>query len=333
VKRFFIFLAAFCCAGGLLFGTGKREEAPEPLKFGVFLPDPVSPWTRAFYWEAVQAVTLASMESRGGFEFRIHSAASSEEQIEQIRELAVWGAGWLVIYPLDSAAVTPVLKELHSLGKRIVVADQWLTDRDFGWAGIAWDHETAGAESGRALALEMKNSLLTNYLCLGGVAGPAEAELMDAFFGEMEKSSSLVNILGGRTYIPTGYDPADAYRKAAALFRRFPKIDAVYCPDDDALMEVLKAAEEAKRPDIRLFFGRGGSRAVCALILDHESRVKATALHGPSIAGEAVRFAVSASREKEGATFHNASSVRTIRIPTVLINRFNADRYAGAGAY
>jgi ribose transport system substrate-binding protein len=333
VKRLFFFLTALCCAGSLLFGTGKQEEAPEPVKFGVLLPAPVSPWTRALYWEAVQAAALASMESRGGFEFRVRSAASSGEQIEQIRELAALGSGWLVIFPLDSAAVTPVLKELHSLGIRIVAADQGLTDLDFGWAGVAWDHEAAGTESGRALALEMRNSLLANYLCLGGAAGPAEAELMDAFFREMEKSSSLVNILGGRTYIPTGYDPSTAYREAAALFRRFPRIDAVYCPDDDALVEVLKAAEEADRSDIKLFFGRGGSRAVCALILDHKSRVDATVLHGPSIAGEAVRFAVSAATEQEGAAFHNAPNARTIRIPAVLINRSNADRYAGSGGY
>ncbi|MDR1567015.1 MAG: substrate-binding domain-containing protein [Treponema sp.] len=302
------------------------------MKLGVLLPAPVSPWTRALYREAVQAVTLSSMESRGGFEFRMRSAASSGEQIEQIHELAAWGAGWLVIFPLDSAAVTPVLKELHSRGKRIVAADQGLTDRGFGWAGIAWDHEAIGTETARALGLEMKHSLLANYLCLGG-GGPVGAELMDAFFREMEQSPFLVNILGGRTYIPTGYDPADAYREAAALFRRFPRIDAVYCPDDDALVEVLKAAEEADRSDIRLFFGTGGSMAVCALILDPESKVEATALRGPSIAGEAVRFAVSAAREKEGAVFHNAPGPKTIRIPTALIDRSNAEHYAGAAAY
>jgi ribose transport system substrate-binding protein len=272
------------------------------------------------------------MESQGNFQFRIFTAAVSEEQLAQITELEEWGMGWLLILPLEGEAITPELKRLHSKSVRIVVIDQGLSNTDFGYADVSGDHAARGALSGQWLAKEMKAAFMTNYLCLGGMPSPAETELTDAFFGEMSASPSLVNVLGEGQYRSIVLDAESAYRETAALVRRFPKIDAIFCHDDDALVGVLKAVKESGRKEIRLLLGGGGSKEVLALIRDDDPLVRAATLYSPKIAAEAIGFAVSAARNPGSDGFHGGTGQFKVRMPTVLIDGSNVEGYF-SGAY
>jgi ribose transport system substrate-binding protein len=331
----FFFLALALFWPDPLFAKGKAEAEPLKAKFGILLPrgaspgfsSPEKPWHIALYQEAVQAAALAAMESLGNFEFRIFTASTSEEQLAQISGLEEWGMGWLLILPVDVSTITLKLKKIHSKSVKIVVIDQGLGGTGFGYADVSGDHAAMGALSGQWLAKEMKAALMANYLCLGFKPCPAETELMDAFFGEMSASPSLVNVLGEGQYRSVSPDAESAYKEAAALIRRFPKIDAIFCRDDDILPGVLKAVKESGRKEIRLLLGGGGSKGVCGLIQDDDPLVRATTLYSPKVASEAISFAVSAARNPEGDGFHEGSGPFKRRIPTVLIDKGNVVLY------
>ncbi|AEF80485.1 substrate-binding domain-containing protein [Leadbettera azotonutricia] len=328
--RFFPVIAVFALAlfwSAPLFAKGEAEAEPIRAKFGVLLPSQDRPWHTALYQEAVQATALAAMESLGNFEFRILTASAPEEQLAQITGLEEWGMGWLLILPLDFSTITLKLKELHSKSVRIVVIDQSLGNAGFGYADISGDYAAMGSISGQWLAKKMKAAFMTNYLCLGGRSSLSETELMDTFFGEMSKEPSLVNVLGEGQYKSIALNAESAYKETAALLRRFPKIDALFCQDDDILTGVLKAVKESGRKDIRLLLGGGGSRETLRLIRDNDPLVKATTLYSPKIAAEAIGFAVSSARNPEGDGFHEGTEQLKVRIPTVLIDKSNVGRY------
>jgi ribose transport system substrate-binding protein len=333
-KKFFYVIAAFMALlwPNPLLAKGKVEAEPIKAKFGVLLPSLEKPWHTALYQEAVQAAALAIMESQGNFEFRIFTASDPEEQLAQITELEEWGMGWLLIVPLDTNTITLRLKEIHSKSVKIVVIDQSLGDTGFDYADISGDHAAMGALSGQWLAKEMKLTLMTNYLCLGGRPSPVETELFDTFFGEMAKEPSLVNVLGEGQYRSIALNAEAAYKETAALLRRFPKIDAIFCRDDDVLPGVLKAVKESDHKELRLLLGGGGSKEVCALIRDDDPLVKVSTLYSPKIAAEAIGFAVSSARNPEGDGFHEGDGGFKVRIPAVLIDETNVRLYFD-GAY
>jgi hypothetical protein len=55
--------------------------------------------------------------------------------------------------------------------------------------------------------------------------------------------------------------------------------------------------------------------------------VKATTLYSPNVVSEAIGFAVSSARNPEGDGFHEGKGQFKVRMPTVLIDHSNIDRY------
>src|SRR4029453_17577385 len=52
----------------------------------------------------------------------------------------------------------------------------------------------------------------------------------------------------------------DAFKVMQDYLTRFPKIDAVWASDDDMAVGVQKAIEQAKRSDVKMVVGGGGSK-------------------------------------------------------------------------
>jgi ribose transport system substrate-binding protein len=235
---------------------------------------------------------------------------------------------YLVILPHESAPLTQPVKELAAKGLRCIVVDRGLTDTNFGYVNLAGDNPGLGRMSGEWLAKAMKAEGLTNYVAMGGMPVVIDTERMTAFFAEMKKEASLVNLLSGDRYEFANWSTQDGLRIMETFLQQYPKIDAVFCQDDDVLTGVMQAIKEANRADIKIVLGGAGSKAVYQMIMADDPLVRASATYHPSMIADGIQYAVDVATGQLSADFATAGAPVTVVIPSVMVDKDNvADHY------
>lgn len=307
--------------------TGCKEKAKESLKIGVAVPTADHGWTGGIGWWADYAVDEIQKTAGQQIQFRVVHSANATQQVSDVENLASWGMNYLVILPHESAPLTAPVKQLHAKDVKCIIVDRGLTDTSFGYVNLAGDNAGLGRESGKWLAATMKAERLTNYVAMGGMPVVIDTERMDAFFAEMNRESSLVNLLGQDRYEFANWSVQDGLRIMESFLQRYPKIDAVFCQDDDVLTGVYQAIRESGRTDIKILLGGAGSKVVYKMIIDGDPLVRATTLYHPSMIRDGIQYAVDVATGAKSDSFHTASSPVSVVIPSGLVDKSNVQQY------
>ncbi|MDR0655499.1 MAG: substrate-binding domain-containing protein [Treponema sp.] len=306
------------------FAAGRKDNA---VKIGVAIPSADHGWTGGIGWWANHRVDEINKASPGKFEFRVVLAATPQEQVGQVESLLQWGIKYLVILPHEAAPLTPIMKQAHDQGVRVIAVDRGIEPDNFGCIYMAGDNAQMGTLSGQWLASTMKAEGLTNYIAIGGMPIPIDTERMNGFFPEMNKESSLVPLLGKDRYEFCDFQAQKALALMQTYFQQYPKIDAVFCQDDDALQGVLQAIRESGRTDIKIVLGGAGSKPVYQMIMNNDPLVRATTLYHPSMIADGVQYAVDVANGVKSDSFHNESRSVPVKVPSDLIDKANVNQY------
>ncbi|MDR1251515.1 MAG: substrate-binding domain-containing protein [Treponema sp.] len=307
-----------------VFASGARQSGV--TKIGVAVPTADHGWTGGIGWWADFKVEELKRQYPD-IQFNVVHSANATQQVNDVENLAAWGMNYLVILPHESAPLTQPVKQLAARGLRCIVVDRGLTDTTFGYVNLAGDNPGLGRVSGQWLAKTMKAEGLTNYVTMGGMPVVIDTERMDAFFGEMDKESSLVNLLGKDRYEFANWSTQDGLRLMETFLQQYPKIDAVFCQDDDVLTGVIQAIKESGRSDVKIAMGGAGSKAVYQMIMNNDPLVRATSLYHPSMIADGIQYAVDVATGKKSADFASASQPITVVIPSALIDKSNVAQY------
>ncbi|MCL2270139.1 MAG: substrate-binding domain-containing protein, partial [Treponema sp.] len=256
-------------------------------------------------------------------QFNVVHSANATQQVTDVENLAAWGMNYLVILPHESAPLTRPVRDLAAKGVRCIVVDRGLTDTSFGYVNLAGDNPGLGRMSGQWLRDTMKAERLTNYVVMGGMPVVIDTERMQAFFAEMNKEASLVPLLGKDKYEFANWSTQDGLRIMETFLQQYPKIDAVFCQDDDVLTGVLQAIKEANRADVKIALGGAGSKAVYQMIMNNDPLVRATATYHPSMIADGIQYAVDVALGKKSADFATAKSPVTVVIPSEMVTKAN----------
>ncbi|MDR1175788.1 MAG: substrate-binding domain-containing protein [Treponema sp.] len=309
------------------FAGGRRASGGAgAIKVGVAVPTADHGWTGGVGWWADFAVNEIK-QSNASIEFRVVHSNNATTQVSDVENLAAWGMNYLVILPHESAPLTAPVKQLHAQGVKCIVVDRGLTDTSFGYVNLAGDNAGLGRVSGEWMSKTMKAEGLTNYVAMGGMPVVIDTERMDAFFAEMNKEPSLNNLLGGNRYEFANWSTQDGLRLMETFLQQYPKIDAVFCQDDDVLTGVLQAIRESGRTDIKIAMGGAGSKAVMQLIMNNDPLVRSTSLYHPSMIRDGIQYAVDVATGSKSDSFHNAGSPVSVVIPSALIDKSNVQQY------
>jgi ribose transport system substrate-binding protein len=329
MKKIAIVFLVLLAAGTFVFTGCKKGTASQTIKIGVAVPTADHGWTGGIGWWADYKVEELKKEYPN-IQFNVVHSANATQQVNDVENLAAWGMNYLVILPHESAPLTQPVKQLAAKGLRCIVVDRGLTDTSFGYVNLAGDNAGLGRVSGEWLARTMKGEGLTNYVVMGGMPVVIDTERMDAFFAEMNKEPSLVNLLGGNRYEFANWSTQDGLRIMETFLQQYPKIDAVFCQDDDVLTGVLQAINEAKRTDIKIAMGGAGSKVVYQMIMNNDPLVRATSLYHPMMIADGIQYAVDVATGKKSAGFASASQPTTVVIPSALIDKSNVAQYYNA---
>ncbi len=313
------------------FAAGSKDAgAAKVTKIGVSIPSADHGWTGGIVYYANKAVKEIGAAQPGKFEFRVVTADNPSAQVRNVEDLQVWGMEYLVILPHESAPLTPIVKEVQGQGVKVLVIDRGLTDTSFGYVNIAGDNPAMGTQSGKWLSAEMKAAGLKNYVAMGGLPIVIDEQRMSAFFAEMKKEPSLVNLLGGNKYEFADWSSQKGLSIMETFLQKYPKIDAVFCQDDDVLLGVMQAIKESGRTDVKTVLGGAGSKVVYKMIMDGDPIVRATATYHPSMIYDGIKYAVEVVAGTKSADFHTAKAPITVVIPSVLVDKTNVAKFYDA---
>ncbi|GHV84768.1 ABC transporter substrate-binding protein [Spirochaetia bacterium] len=322
MKKLFVvlFIALMVC--GLAFG-----QRAQPIKIGIAVPTADHGWTGGIGWWADETVKELKKTVGNTVQFRVVHSANATQQVSDVENLRAWGMNILVILPHESGPLTAPVKRLHSQGIKCIVVDRGLDDKSFGYVDLAGDNPGLGRYSGQWLAATMKAEGLTNYVAMGGMPVVIDTERMNAFFAEMNKERSLRNLLGGNRYEFANWSVQDGLRIMETFLQRYPKIDAVFCQDDDVITGVMQAIKESGRTDIKIVLGGAGSKVVYKMIMDGNPLVRATTLYNPTMIRDGINYAADVARGFKSDGFHTATRYTQVVIPSGVVDKNNVRQF------
>jgi ribose transport system substrate-binding protein len=295
-----------------LAATSFGASAQEKVNLGVSIPTATHGFTGGIVWWANEAKKDLEKQ-HPGLKITVKTAANAGEQANQLQDLlTVTRINALVIFPFESAALTKPVQQVKAKGVYVTVVDRGLTDETAQDAYVAGDNTAFGRIPAEyiAKALDGKGDIVA----MRGIATTLDNERMDAFNAVM-KNNPGIHLLDAKY---ANWNRDDAYKVMQDYLTRFKHIDAVWAADDDMMVGVLKAIDQAKRTDIRLVFGGAGAKGMIKALMDgKDPRIQANVSYSPKFIYDAIKLTAEARLKGEKL------ASKTI-IPSVLITRDNA---------
>jgi len=303
----------------LLVGSlGVNAAVAKTLKVGVSVPSADHGWTAGLLWWAEKAAADFK-KSEKDVEFYVVAASSGSKQVGDVEDLMIKGIDALVILPHNPATLQKVIEEAYNSGIYTVVVDREL-ETPAQNVFIAGDNAGLGSVSGEWLAKEMNGK--GKVVVIEGMSIPINKQRVDAF-NEVIAKHPGITILDSQ---PADWSTQKALAVMENYLQKHPKIDAVWCQDDDMLKGVMQAIKESGRSDIKTVLGGAGSQDIIQMVVAGDPVVRATVTYPPSMVASGIALAITGARhERLGKMYHSAPS--RVILAAELIDANNAAEF------
>ncbi len=289
------------------------------VRIGVSIPAPDQEWTAGSLWYARKAIDDWSARDPG-LSFELRTAPTVASQAFDVEALLDWGMDCLVVLPVESERLTPVVKHARRRGVFVVDTDRGLLDSAHD-AYVTGDNYQYGRVAADWMAGELRGS--GKIVAISGVPCTVDTIRMEGFHDGIAQYPGI-RILGEQG----GYwDKGKSQAVMENFLGRFGRIDGVYSQDDGVQDAVIKVYRESGRSDISVFFGGTGQRSTIRRILDGDPLVRATVTYTPSLIATSISFGALASRGRNFEGFYQNQVPSLVTIRSELVTRENAARY------
>ncbi len=298
--------------GAALVASSLGAFAQNKVNLGVAIPSADHGFTAGIVWWANEA--KKELEKKyPDLKVTVKTAKDPGEQANQLQDLVTANKiNALVIFPLESAALTKPVEQVHSKGVYVTVVDRGLTDDSGQDAYVAGDNTAFGKIPADYIAKALGGK--GDIVALRGIATTLDTERMDSFNAVM-KNYPGIHLLDAKY---ANWNRDDAFKTMQDFLTRFKHIDAVWAADDDMAVGVLKAIDQAKRTDIKLVFGGAGAKGMIKTLKDGtDPRIVANVSYSPKFMYDAIKMTAEARLKGEKLP---PKSI----VPSVLITKDNA---------
>lgn len=263
------------------------------------------------FYKIVNEEISARAEAKGDRFILRDPALDANRQKEQIEEMLNEGIDILVVTPVDSKSLTPVLKRAKEQGVKIIVADTNVQDDQYTDCTITSDNYNAGVLVGEQFLEQKKEAKLAVMIHESAESGRDRVRgFLDTV--SREKGIDIVCELEceGQTEI--------AMPKLQEAIDKGIYFDNVFCLNDLASVGVVAALEENHMLDEVDVYGVDGSPDAKALI--KEGMMKASAAQFPSEIGREIADVVYKLLEGK-------KEKKNILVPVELITADNVEEF------
>ena len=238
-------------------------------------------------------------------------ALDPDRQVEQIEEMLEMGIDVLVITPVDTDQIVPVLEKAKQQGAIVVVLDTDAADSEVADCTIRSDNYNAGVIVGKQFLEQHKTGRVVVMTHEAAQSG------QDRVQGFLDTVSGVNGIEIVRQVECKGQMEI-AMPRMQEVIREETDFDVVFCLNDLSAVGVVAALEENDMLDEVDVYGVDGSPDSKALI--KEGMMEATAAQFPTEIGEQAADVI--------YRLLNGESVeKQILIPVKLITQQNVDEY------
>lgn len=310
IQKAGILLSTAALALVLPLGSAQAEDK---ITMAVSIPAATHGWTGGVVYHAEQA----EKELEAAFpniDVVLSTASSATAQVSALEDLAASRKlDALVILPFTSEELTGPVEQIKQNGTFISVVDRGLTDPSVQDLYVAGDNIAVGANTAHWLVDKLGGE--GKIVVLRGIPTVIDDERIKGFSDVVAKSN--VKILDIQY---ANWNQDEAFKLMQDYLAKYPKIDAVWANDDDMLLGVLEAVDNAGRKDIKYALGGNGMKQVIEMVKEKNERTPISTPYPPSMIKSAMYMTA--------AQFTGQAPVRgSFLLGAPLITPENADQF------
>ena len=292
----------------LLAGTAFAQD--KKVTIGVSIPAADHGWTAGVVFHAERVAKLL-MKEHPGLNVIVKTSPDAASQANAVQDLAVQGLDALVILPSDPDPLVNAIQQVKDKGTFVALVDRApsVNDSTIRDLYVAGNNPALGQVAGEYIK---KTTPDAQVVVIRGLPIPIDQQRQDGF--DKGIAGSKVKVLDRQF---GNWNRDDAFKVMQDYLTKYPKIDVVWCQDDDMAVGVLQAIEQAKRTDIQYVVAGAGSKDMVKKVMDGDKMIPVDVLYPPAMVGTALEMTV--------ANFYGQVPVRGVyTIDATLITKDNA---------
>jgi len=270
---------------GLAFAAiamvGAAHAQVKKVTIAVSIPAADHGWTAGVVFHAERVAKLL-MQEHPGLNVIVKTSPDAASQANAVQDLAVQGIDALVILPSDPDPLVNAIKEVKAKGAFVTLVDRAPSSNDNSVRDlyVAGNNPALGAVAGQYIKEHTPNA---QVVVIRGLPIPIDQQRQDGF--DHAIAGSNVKVLDKQF---GNWNRDDAFKVMQDYLTKYPKIDVVWCQDDDMAVGVLQAIDQAKRTDIQYIIAGAGSKDMVKKVMDGDKLVPVDVLYPPAMVGTAM---------------------------------------------
>lgn len=276
--------AAAFAAIGLTAGVAGAEDAKT---IGVSIPAADHGWTAGVVYHAERVAELLQ-KAHPGLKVVVKTSPDPASQANAIQDLETQGLDALVILPTDPDPLVNAIKEVKGKGIFVSIVDRApsVNDDTVRDLYVAGNNPALGEVAGNYIKNTTPDA---EVVVIRGLPIPIDQQRQDGF--DKAIAGSNVKVLDRQF---GNWNRDDAFKVMQDYLTKFPKIDVVWCQDDDMAVGVLQAIEQSGRTDIQYVVGGAGSKDMIKKVMDGDKMIPVDVLYPPAMVGSAMELTAAA---------------------------------------
>lgn len=258
------------------FGVAQAQESKT---IAVSIPAADHGWTGGVVYHAQEEAK--ALEARyPGLKVIVKTSPDGASQANALEDLTTQGIDALVALPHNSDELTDPIRQVKSKGVFITVVDRALSDQSIQDLYVAGNNPELGRVAGKYI----KDTLGTgDVVVIRGLPIVIDEERIKGF--DEAIAGSGIKVLDKQF---GNWSRDDAFKVMQDYLAKFPKIDAVWCQDDDMAVGVLEAIQQANRTDIKFVVGGAGMKDMVKKVMDGDKMIPVDVLYPPAMVAVAM---------------------------------------------
>jgi ribose transport system substrate-binding protein len=267
--------------------VGVAHADDKKFTMGVSIPAADHGWTAGVVYHA-QRVAKLLMAEHPGLNVIVKTSPDAATQANALEDLTTQGMNALVILPSNPDPLVNAIKQVKSKNIFVTLVDRAPSNNDDSVRDlyVAGNNPALGAVAGQYIKEHTPDA---QVVVIRGLPIPIDQQRQDGF--DKAIAGSGVKVLEKQF---GNWNRDDAFKVMQDYLTKYPKIDVVWCQDDDMAVGVLQAIEQAKRTDIQYVIAGAGSKDMVKKVMDGDKLIPVDVLYPPAMVGTAMELTAAA---------------------------------------
>jgi ribose transport system substrate-binding protein len=251
-RRSFLQVGSAALGGLMLGGVGNRSEAAAASVAGKTIGFSMS-WTTT-EWVVQQHRGVREMAEKYGMKVISFDAGDNPgKEVTNLEDLVTKKVDVIIVSTYYAEAITPAIRTINKAGIPLVVLSSSLAHGTDFTSHLSVDTLATSREAGRLFVKRLGGK--GKIVQIEGKPGSVVNQMRGKGFREIIDKEKDIQVVA---HVVANYERGQALRVMEDVLRSQPKIDAVYCHNNEMALGAIKAVKEAGRQKEMWFVGYDG---------------------------------------------------------------------------